>query len=130
MPQPIGVLYILWARQLHPPTRDGNGKLMDFYMAFSHQYFQHCHRQRPDEPTPCLWLLVLLPAPGTRLQTRTTVAHIFRNLFLKENKQTTVLFLPVRKITQQAVAGGALSGQQGRPGGASPMPQLTAHTEG
>lgn len=99
-------------------------------MALSHQHSQHCHRQRPDEPAPCLWSLVLLPAPGTGLQTRTTVAHIFRNLFLKENKQTTVLFLPVRKITQQAVAGGALSGQQGRPGGASPLPQLTAHTEG
>lgn len=103
---------------------------MEFYVVLSHQHSQHCHCQCPDEPTPCLWSLVLLPAPGTRLQTRTTVAHIFRDLFLKQNKQTTVLFLPVRKITQQAGASGALSGQQGRPGGASPLPQLTAHTEG
>lgn len=76
---------------------------------------------------PRLRLLVLPHTPGHRVSdTRQTVACKFRNLFLKQTKQTRVLSLPVIKIIKGTVAGGDFGGKQARLGRAGPLLQLTA----
>lgn len=76
---------------------------------------------------PCLWLLVLPHTLGHQVSdTHWTVACKFRNLFLKQTKQTMVLSLPVKKIIKGTVAGRDFSGKQARLGRAGPLLQLTA----